>query len=64
MLGVSVLLVLISIDGEISQYDGVLLLIGLGVFAFYTFKDALKQRETTKDDTIPGKNNVYLKSAD
>jgi len=63
MLGVSVLLVLISIDGEISQYDGVLLLIGLGVFAFYTFKDALKQRETTKGDTNPGKNNVYLKSA-
>jgi cation:H+ antiporter len=63
MLGVSVLLVLISIDGEISQYDGVLLLIGLGVFAFYSFKDALKQRETTKGDTNPGKNNVYLKSA-
>ena len=63
MLGVSILLVLISIDGEISQYDGVLLLIGLGVFAFYTFRDALKQRETTKDDVDSGKNNVYLKSA-
>ena len=63
MLGVSILLVLISIDGEISQYDGVLLLIGLGVFAFYTFKDALKQRATTKDGTNHGKNNVYLKSA-
>ena len=63
MLGVSILLVLISIDGEISQYDGVLLLIGLGVFAFYTFKDALKQRATTKDGTSPGNNNVYLKSA-
>ena len=63
MLGVSILLVLISIDGEISQYDGILLLIGLGVFAFYTFKDALKQRATTKDGTNHGKNNVYLKSA-
>jgi len=63
MLGVSILLVLISIDGEISQYDGVLLLIGLGVFAFYTFRDALKQRETTKDDVDSGKNNIYLKSA-
>ena len=63
MLGVSMLLVLISVDGEISQYDGVLLLVGLGVFAFYTFRDALKQRETSKDDVDSGKNNVYLKSA-
>ena len=63
MLGVSILLVLVSIDGEISQYDGVLLLLGLGLFAFYTFRDALKQRETTKDDVNSGKNNIYLKSA-
>jgi len=63
MLGVSILLVLVSIDGEISQYDGVLLLLGLGVFAFYTFRDALKQRETTKDDVTSSKNNIYLKSA-
>jgi len=63
MLGVSMLLVLISVDGEISQYDGMLLLIGLGVFAFYTFRGALKQRENSKVDVDPGKNNVYLKSA-
>jgi len=61
MLGVSALLVLLSIDGEISQYDGILLLIGLGIFAVYTFRSALKQREKSKDDTA-GKNNVYLKS--
>ena len=52
MLGVSVLLILISIDGEISQYDGILLLIGLGVFGFYTFRNALKHRETAKDGWI------------
>jgi cation:H+ antiporter len=63
MLGVSALLVLISIDGEISQYDGILLLIGFGVFVFYTFRDALKQRAKTKDDIDSGKNNIYLKSA-
>ena len=62
MLGVTALLVLLSIDGEISQYDGLLLLIGLGVFAVYTFRSALKQREKSKDDTNPSKNNVYLKS--
>ena len=44
MLGVSALLVLLSVDGEISQYDGVLLLVGLGVFAVYTFRTALKHR--------------------
>ncbi|QLH04903.1 sodium:calcium antiporter [Nitrosopumilus oxyclinae] len=79
MLGVSLLLILISIDGEISQYDGVLLLAGLGVFAYYTFKDAMKQRAENKEETNQeikqetnqeikqeikqGANNVYLKSA-
>ncbi len=63
MLGVSVLLILISIDGELSHYDGILLLVGLGVFAFYTFKDAMKQRQENKEKEIEqGKNNVYAKS--
>jgi len=63
MLGVSVLLILISIDGEISQYDGVLLLAGLGVFAYYTFRDAMKQRAANKEKIEQGTNNIYLKSA-
>ncbi len=63
MLGVSFLLVLISIDGELSQYDGLLLLGGLGVFAVYTFKDAMKQREQSKEEPSSDKKNVYLKSA-
>jgi len=62
MLGVSFLLVLLSIDGEVSQYDGILLLGGLGVFAFYTYKDAMKQREENKEKIEKGKNNIYLKS--
>ena len=62
MLGVTALLVLLSVDGELSQYDGILLLIGLGIFVVYTFRSALKQREKSKDDTNSGKNNVYLKS--
>ncbi len=62
MLGVSLLLVLLSLDGELSQYDGVLLLGGLGVFAFYTYKDAMKHREENKENTEKGKNNIYLKS--
>ena len=62
MLGVSALLVLLSIDGEISQYDGTLLLVGLGIFAVYTFRSALKQREKNTDDSDSNKNNVYVKS--
>ncbi len=63
MFGVSFLLVLLSIDGEISQYDGVLLLAGLGVFAYYTFKNAMKQRAENKEEIKPEKKNIYLKSA-
>ena len=62
MLGVTALLVLLSIDGELSQYDGLLLLIGLGIFAVYTFRNVLKQREKSKTDSDSGKNNIYLKS--
>lgn len=62
MLGVSFLLVLLSIDGELSTYDGILLLAGLGIFAYYTFRDAIKQRTENKDQIKPGKNNIYLKS--
>ncbi len=62
MLGVSLLLVMLSIDGELSIYDGGLLLVGLGVFAFFTFRDALKQRTKVTDDSENTKNNIYLKS--
>ena len=62
MLGVSFLLVLLSIDGELSQYDGILLLGGLGVFAFYTYKDAMKQREENKEKIEKGKKSISLKS--
>ena len=63
MLGVSILLVLISLDGELSQIDGMILLTGLGVFAFYTFKSILKQRDGNFESTeSPSKKNVYLKS--
>ena len=63
MLGVSILLVLLSIDGQLSTYDGILLLAGLGVFGYYTYKDAMKQRDENQEEIIPNTNNVYLKSA-
>ncbi len=62
MLGVSVLLILISIDGELSQYDGILLLGGLGVFTVYTLKDVMKQRSGNKDESKKNTKNISLKS--
>ena len=62
MLGVSAFLVILSIDGELSQFDGLFLLIGLGVFAIYTFKDAMKQRDDGDVGTVSSKGNVVLKS--
>ena len=63
MLGVSILLVLISLDGELSQFDGAVLLGGLAVFAIYTFKSVIKQRKDNSESTEPSSTkNVYLKS--
>ena len=62
MLGVSFLLILVSLDGEISQYDGILFLVGLGVFAIFTYKDAKKHRKKNLETAIEDKRNVYPRS--
>ena len=61
MLGVSLLLVALSIDGEISQYDGILLIGSLIVFTIFIYKGATKQRIEKTDENI-SKKNVYGKS--
>jgi len=61
MLGVSLLLVALSIDGEISQYDGILLIGSLIVFTIFIYKGATKQRIEKTDEDI-SKKNVYGKS--
>ncbi len=63
MLGVSLLLVLLSADGDLSYYDGIVLLAGLGAFGFYTYRDAIRQREKDDAQSLKDtKKNVYLKS--
>ena len=57
MIGISFLLVLLSIDGEISEYDGVILLVSLGIFTFYTCRDILKHRNETKGATESNDGN-------
>ncbi len=52
MIGVSLLLIALSIDNGISQWEGVLLLAGLIAFTVYIFKSAKKQREkNVSEDT-------------
>ena len=64
MLGVSLLLIMLSLDGEISSYDGILLLAGLGIFGYYTYKDVMKQRAENKEEIQEvSPKNLYLKSA-
>jgi len=49
MIGVSLLLLVLSHDGEISQIDGVILLAGLIAFSIYTIKTAKKQNSVGDD---------------
>jgi cation:H+ antiporter len=62
MLGVSLLLVALSVDGELSQYDGTILLVSLIVFSVFTYKDVKKQRNENPEEISDTKNGVYLKA--
>jgi len=58
MIGVMLLLVAISVDGEISQYDGILLIAGLIAFTVYTLSRAKKERKqeeapSTQKSSVP-----------
>lgn len=61
MIGVSLLIIALSIDGEISQYDGILLIASLVVFTIFIYKDVKKQRDDNKDESIQ-KKNIYPRS--
>ncbi len=63
MLAFSLLLVGLSIDGEVSQYDGIILVVLLIAFTVYTYRDS-KNKEIEHDDVVSvstGKR-VYLRS--
>lgn len=62
MIGVSLLLVALSIDGELSPFDGLLLLALLIAFTIYTYKDAKKQREKNDHSISETKTNIYAKA--
>jgi len=59
MIGVMMLLlVAISVDGEISQYDGILLIAGLIAFTVYTLSRAKKERKQEEEDPAAQKSSV------
>lgn len=62
MLGFSLLLIVLSLDGEISQYDGFLLVGILVAFTIYTYRQAQSQREEENDEYFPEGKNVYLRA--
>ena len=61
MIGVSLLIVVLSIDGEISQYDGILLIFSLIIFTIFIYKDAKKQRNEIAAEIFQ-KKNIYSRS--
>ncbi len=62
MLGVSLLLIALSLDGELSRYDGIILIGSLIAFTIFTYRDVKKQRDENDEGTSDSKNNVYLKA--
>ena len=63
MIGISFLLVILSLDGEISQVDGVLLIAGVVAFTVYTYFDAKKQKDQRSNNVeVNPKRSVYLKA--
>ena len=62
MIGVSLLVVAMSYDGEISQIDGIILLAGLIAFTLYTIKTAKKQKikENTTIENEPIEGELFL----
>ena len=58
MIGVSVLLIAISVDGEISQYDGIMLVVGLIAFTAYTLSRAKKERNEEAEDSATTKTSI------
>ena len=62
MIGFSLLLIALSVDGNISQYDGVILIGLLIAFTIYTYRDAHSQRGEDNGDFPSEKGNVYLRA--
>ena len=62
MIGVSLLLIALSLDNGISQWEGWVLIAGLFVFTYFLYRSAKKQRDNTESQSVPTKKNFLIKS--
>lgn len=62
MIGVSFLLITLSLDGEITPYDGVLLIGSLIAFTIFAYMDAKKQRQENSIQSINENKTAYLRA--
>lgn len=62
MIGFSVLLVVLSIDGVISQVDGIILISILGAFTIYTIRQSRRTTPSDIDTKESAQKQSYLKS--
>lgn len=60
MIGVSLLLIALSLDNGISQWEGGLLLAGLLGFTYFLYRSAKKQRDNNTDENIPTTTKKYF----
>ena len=60
MLGFSLLLIILSLDGEVSQYDGLLLIIFLILFTVYIYRTARTKSEQENNDIESNTKNSNL----
>lgn len=64
LIGVSLLLLAISIDGQISTIDGLMFSVGIVIFTLFSYKTAKKEdRSISQEATIPKKatfNAIFL----
>lgn len=62
MVGASVLLIILSIDGVISEYDGMLMISLLIAFTILTYRSVKKQTNSSHASRAPRSARFYLKS--
>jgi len=62
MLGFSLLLIMLSLDGKISQYDGLLLIVLLMLFTVYMYRTARTKSEQENNDIEFNTKNSNLRA--
>lgn len=62
MLGFSLLLIILSLDGKISQYDGLLLIVLLMLFTVYMYRTARTKSEQENNDIEFNTKNSNLRA--